>query len=82
MSLFRDPPRPDAAGWAAVQKGTKDLPREVMWPQDKCTRCKVYGSMDFSTGKALCAECADQTVVQLASPVGLHERRSDLQLNA
>ncbi|MGH9178111.1 MAG: hypothetical protein ACRD0N_06110 [Acidimicrobiales bacterium] len=81
MSLFRTPPRPDPEGWAAVQKGTKDLPREVAWPQDQCTRCKTYGSMDFSTGKALCSGCSGQTVVQLASPVGLHER-STLELNA
>lgn len=82
MSLFRTPPRPDPEGWAAVQKGTKELPREVLWPQDKCTRCKIYGPMDFSTGKALCSECSTKTVVQLASPVGLHERRSAAELTA
>ena len=82
MSLFRTPPRPTPEGWAAVQKGTKTLPRHVDWPEDKCTRCKISGPMDFSTGTALCADCAGQTVVQVASPVGLHERRATLELQS
>ena len=59
-----------------MQRGTKDLPREVIWPDDQCSRCRVYGHMDFSTGKALCAFCSERTTVQVASTVGLHERRA------
>ena len=76
MRLFKSPTRPDAEGWAAVQRGTKDLPREVVWPDDRCSRCLVYGPMDLTTGKPLCAVCSEHTTVQVASPLGLHERRA------
>lgn len=72
--------RPTPEGWAAVQRAAKDLPGEVAWPEDQCTRCKVVGTMTFDTGKALCARCAEQTTVQTASPLGLHERRADLEM--
>lgn len=82
MSLFRTPPRPTPEGWGVVQRSTKTLPREVHWPEDQCTRCKIRGHMDFSTGKALCSHCADRTVVQVASAHGLHERRVLPELEA
>lgn len=82
MSMFRTPPRPTPEGWRAVQTGTKDLPGEVVWPEDQCSRCKIRGQMEFSTGKALCSACAAVTTVEVASPLGLHERRSTKQLQA
>lgn len=82
MSLFRTPPRPTPEGWRAVQTGTKELPREVLWPANQCSRCKIHGQMEFSTGKALCSDCAATTRVETASPLGLHERRGIKQLQA
>lgn len=63
------------AEWRTMQHAGKDLPREVAWPTDVCTRCKTTGQMVFTTGRALCPDCSENTVVQLASPLGLHERR-------
>lgn len=82
MKLGKGHGRPTPAGWAAVQRAAKDLPTEVVWPQDQCTRCKSTGQMSFTTGLALCAQCSEQTIVQTASPLGLHERRSTLELQS
>lgn len=82
MSLFRTPARPTPEGWGVVQRSTKTLPREVIWPEDRCVRCRVSGQMDFSTGRALCSHCSENTVVQVASPHGLHERRVLPELDA
>lgn len=82
MGLRKGHVRPTPEGWRALQTGTKGLPRQVNWPEDQCTRCKIFGQMSFDTGKALCARCAENTVVQTASPLGLHERSAALELQS
>ncbi|HVL93335.1 MAG TPA: hypothetical protein VM264_08315 [Acidimicrobiales bacterium] len=82
MPLLRGHARPDPAGWRQLQGMVRDLPREVVWPEDVCHRCKAQGQMYFGSGKAQCAECEARTVVQVAPPVGLHERRAVIELNA
>lgn len=62
------------AEWRAVQHAGKGLPNEVTWPVDQCSRCKVRGEMTYEIGKPLCSFCAENTVIELASPLGLHER--------
>jgi len=80
MPLFKGHSRPDPAGWRALQGTVKDLPREVVWPDDVCSRCKVQGQMYFGSGRAQCADCEANTVIQIAPPVGLHERRATTEL--
>jgi len=82
MPLFKGHARPTPEGWRVAQHSGKDLPHEVVWPDDVCHRCKVQGQMYFTSGKAQCADCEERTVVQIAPPVGLHERRSILELEA
>lgn len=74
--------RPTPEGWRALQGRVVDLPVEVVWPEDQCSRCKIVGQMTFDTGKSLCADCAENTVVQTASPLGLHERAQALELQS
>lgn len=82
MPLFKGHTRPTPEGWRVEQGKVRDLPREVVWPEDVCHRCKVQGQMYFSTGKAQCITCEELTVVQVAPPVGLHERRAVLEIDA
>ena len=82
MPLFKGHARPTPEGWRVLQTRVTDLPREVVWPDDVCHRCKVQGQMYFSSGKAQCITCEERTVVQVAPPVGLHERRAVLELDA
>lgn len=82
MSMFKKETRPTPEGWRKVQHSGKDLPHEVVWPSDYCSRCRAHGQMHFDTGRALCDVCSERTVVQLASPVGLHERRQRPELEA
>lgn len=80
MPLLRAHARPSPAGWRQLQHAPNQLPHEVVWPSDVCHRCKVQGQMYFGSGKAQCADCETNTVVQIAPPVGLHERRVVLEL--
>ena len=82
MSMFKKYTRPTPEGWRIVQHSGKDLPHEVVWPNDMCVRCRYRGQMHFETGRALCDACSERTVVQEASHVGLHERRQRIELDA
>ncbi len=82
MGLFKGHSRPTPEGWRAVQHSGKDVPYEIVWPDDVCHRCKVQGQMYFGSGKAQCADCEERTVVQVAPAVGLHERRQVLELES
>ena len=80
MAMFKKHTRPTPEEWRKVQHASRDLPHEVQWPTDMCTRCRSRGQMHFETGRALCDLCAERTVMQQASAVGLHERRERLEL--
>lgn len=75
MGMLKRSARPDPEGWYKMQHSGRDLPHEVLWPNDTCTRCGYVGQMHFSTGRALCQECDGRSLVQVAPAVGLHERR-------
>ena len=72
--------RTTPAEWRAIQQSGKDVPSEVVWPKEICSRCRRHGPMQFTTGNPLCEDCTANTVIQLASPLGLHERREVPQL--
>ncbi len=80
LGKYRSHKRPTPEGWRVTQHSGKDVPHEVVWPDDVCHRCKVQGQMYFGSGKAQCADCEERTVVQVAPSVGLHERRSAFEL--
>ena len=80
MPLFKAHARPSPADWYKLQHAPGQLPHHVEWPHDVCSRCKVQGEMFFSSGKAQCADCEANTVIQVAPAVGLHERRASLEL--
>lgn len=82
MAMFKSHTRPTPAGWRVAQHAPNQLPHEVVWPADVCHRCHVQGPTFFGSGKAQCATCEEQTVVQEAPPVGLHERRAVLELHS
>jgi hypothetical protein len=80
LSKYRSHPRPTVEGWRVAQHSGKDVPHEIVWPEDVCHRCKVQGQMYFGSGKPQCGDCEERTVVQIAPSVGLHERRRILEL--
>ena len=80
MSRLKKHTRPTPEGWRLVQHSGKDLPHEVRWPDDMCTRCHYRGQMFFDSGRAQCEVCNERTVIQEASTVGLHERRQLMEI--
>lgn len=80
--MRKDPRDITPAEWRARQHAPNQIPSEIRWPADTCSRCRRRGEMRMEAGGPLCAECADRTVVQTGFVAGIHERKVLPQLNA